>query len=42
MRAISSEVICIYGIGSHSYFLFAGCRCCFCLLHLRMKSVCIR
>ena len=30
MRAISSEVACTYGIGSHLYFLFAGFRRCFC------------
>ena len=39
MRAISSEVPYIYGIGSHSYFLFAGCWRCFCLVHLHMNSV---
>ena len=39
MRAISSEVPCTYGVGSHSHFLFAGCWNCFCLVHLHMNSV---
>ena len=39
MRVISSEVPCIYGIESHSYFPFVGCRSSFCFVHLRMNSV---
>ena len=39
MHGIPTEVPCIYGIGSHSYFLFVDCQCCFSLMHLHMNSV---